>query len=647
MQRLAVRSTQVLIDLTVLAAAFALAFVARFDGDIPAPAFRQMVLLLPYVIAFQYGMLVLFGVTSFAWRYLSLREVGRIGLALGAAALVLLAGRLLAPSLGPAWVHAKHAAIPIGVNLINFTLGFLGIAGVRGARRMLAERSSRSGLSANHRAAQRRTLLIGAGEAGALVAREIANRPDLGICPIGFLDDDRTKHGLEIHGVKVIGSIDDLPGVAQKLNAQQGLISMASAPGETIRRIMRLCEAVDLPVKIIPGIFEILDGRVNLSRIRSVSIGDLLGRPPVQLDVPELEAFIRGKRVLVTGAGGSIGSELCRQIAGFGPASLTLVERAEFHLFTIHQELIKRFPALPVRPRICDVCDSRRLDAVFAEDCPEVVFHAAAHKHVPMMEWNPGEALKNNVFGTRKVADAADKYGTSTFVLISTDKAVNPTSIMGATKRVAEMYVQALSRRSKTKYLAVRFGNVLGSAGSVIPIFQQQIAAGGPVTVTHPDMKRYFMTIPEACQLVIQAGAMGRGGEIFVLDMGTPMRIVDLARDLIRLSGFEPDVDIRIEYTGVRPGEKLFEELGFDAEKMDKTRHDKIFVGRLSPCDYQKVEQDLVMLSRFTACQSSEEVRAALQQVVPEMQPDATTNPPPVRHVSVQPAPTPAPVLAS
>ncbi len=646
MQRLALRSTQVLIDLAVLAAAFALAFLARFDGALPHPAFKQFMLLLPYVVAFQYGMLVLFGVTNFAWRYVSLREVWRIGLALGAAGAVLLTGRLLSPVVAPAFGYAKHAAIPIGVDIIDFTLAFLGVAGVRGFRRILAERTTRSGL-ASHRSAARRTLLIGAGQAGAMVAREIASRPDLGITPVGFLDDDNTKLGLEIHGIKVIGRIDELPGLATKLGAQQGLISMASVPGETVRRILKLCEGVGLPVKIIPGIFEILDGRVNLSRIRPVSIEDLLGRPPVQLDVPALEAFIKGKRVLVTGAGGSIGSELCRQIAAFEPASLSLVERAEFHLFTIHSELVKRFPDLDLRPRICDVCDSKRLDGVFAEDRPEVVFHAAAHKHVPMMEWNPGEAIKNNVFGTRKVADAAHKHGAGAFVLISTDKAVNPTSIMGTTKRVAEMYVQSLSRQSKTKFLAVRFGNVLGSAGSVIPIFQKQIEAGGPVTVTHPEMKRYFMTIPEACQLVMQAGAMGDGGEIFVLDMGTPMKIADLARDLIRLSGFEPEVDIRIEYSGIRPGEKLFEELGFDAEKMDKTGHDKIFVGRLAPCEMTKVEANLSFLAGFTACQSAAEVREALQKVVPEMHPDATCPPPAVVQEPSRPALPSEPVLAS
>ncbi len=325
----------------------------------------------------------------------------------------------------------------------------------------------------------------------------------------------------------------------------------------------------------------------------------------------------------MTGAGGSIGSELCRQIARFGPATIILAERAEFHLFTIHQELTNTFPDVPLKPCLCDVCDSRRVDAVFRHECPEIVFHAAAHKHVPMVEWNPGEAIKNNVFGTKKVADCADKYGVEAFVFISTDKAVNPTSIMGATKRVAETYIQALSTRSATKYVAVRFGNVLGSAGSVIPTFKAQIAAGGPVTVTHPEMKRYFMTIPEACQLVMQSAVMGASGEILVLDMGESVRIVDLARDLIRLSGFEPGLDIRIVFSGIREGEKLFEELGFDQEKMAKTRHPKIYVGKLEPYPWEEILAHLHRLSLVTGTLNADEVRIALKSVVPEMQDDA------------------------
>ena len=634
MQRYAFRTAQILIDLAILSAAYGIAFLVRFDGQLPLQMMKRLAFTLPYIVLFQFFLLSFFGITKFVWRYVSLREVSRIFLAMAGAGAVLLGIRVTAGIAQSTWGYAQYAFVPAGVILIDFALAAMGIAGVRGVRRIVAERSSSHEHSVQN-GKTKRTLLLGAGQAGAMVAREIAQRQDLGIKPIGFLDDDSTKSGQVIHGVSVLGPTKNLRQLAKKHQADQALITIANAPGEAIRRIVHLCEEADLPVRIIPGIFEILDGKVNLSRIRDVSIEDLLGREPVQLDMPLVESFIAGKRVLVTGAGGSIGSELCRQIARFHPRSLTLVERSEFHLFTIHQELIKRFPELTVHPRICDVCDTKRLDGVFTADQPQVVFHAAAHKHVPMVEWNPGEALKNNVFGTKKVADAAHKHGTEAFVFISTDKAVNPTSIMGATKRVAEMYVQALSATSKTKYVAVRFGNVLGSAGSVIPIFQQQIAAGGPITVTHPDMKRYFMTIPEASQLVMQSAAMGNGGEIFVLDMGTPMKIADLARDLIRLSGFEPDTDIKIEYSGVRPGEKLFEELGFDGEKMNKTRHPKIFIGKLSPHDLTELQPTLANLTSLTSCMDASQIRAALQDAVPEMQPDATSVPPPVEPIPV------------
>jgi FlaA1/EpsC-like NDP-sugar epimerase len=631
MQRFALRSLQIAIDLAVLGIALAAAFFIRFDGEPPIQMTKRLFFLLPYVIAFQYLVLTASGVSRFVWRYVSLREVIRIVAAVGAGSLVLLAVRLVAGQYQGSWGYAQYAFMPIGVIVVDFALASLGIAGVRGLRRVIAERRANHALpAAQHK--ETRTLLLGAGQAGALVAREIAQRGDLGIKAVGFLDDDATKTGLVIHGVRVLGATDQLARFAKEHRADQALITIASARGDAIRRIVHLCEEAEIPVRIIPGIFEILDGKVNLSRIREVSIEDLLGREPIALEQPLVEGFLRGKRVLVTGAGGSIGSELCRQIARFAPASISLVERAEFHLFTIHQDLTKHHPGLKVLPRICDVCDSKRLDAVFELDQPHVVFHAAAHKHVPMMEWNPGEALKNNIFGTRKVAQAADRFGSEAFVLISTDKAVNPTSIMGATKRVAEMVVQALSVGSKTKYVAVRFGNVLGSAGSVIPIFKEQIEAGGPVTVTHPEMKRYFMTIPEACQLVMQASAMGEGGEIFVLDMGTPVKILDLAQDLIRLSGFEPD-EIPIEFSGVRPGEKLFEELGFDAEKMDKTRHPKIFVGRLSPHEPSELQPSLYRLASLTSCTDAAEIRAALLDAVPEMQADATSVPPPVQPV--------------
>jgi FlaA1/EpsC-like NDP-sugar epimerase len=440
----------------------------------------------------------------------------------------------------------------------------------------------------------------------------------MGIEVVGFVDDDAMKVGTVIQGHKVLGDSASIARIAKERSAEQAIITIASAAGSTIRKIVEVCEKAGLPVKIIPGIYEILQGKVGISRIREVTIEDLLGREAVELDLEAIGRFLRGKRVLVTGAGGSIGSELCRQVARFDPEQIILLEQAENPLFEIDGEMRRERPNLDAVPVIADVCDSNRVDTVFSRFRPQVVFHAAAHKHVPMMEWNPGEALKNNIFGTRKVADAADRFGAEAVVMISTDKAVNPTSVMGASKRVAEVYVQALARRSKTKFVAVRFGNVLGSAGSVIPTFKEQIRRGGPITVTHPEMKRYFMTIPEACQLVMEAATMGQGGEIFVLDMGEPVRIADLARDLIRLSGLTEE-EIPIVFTGVRPGEKLFEELSTNGENMSRTRHPKIFIGRIAEYPYAKVTENLAVIAGVTNAATRAEAVAALRTCVPEM----------------------------
>jgi FlaA1/EpsC-like NDP-sugar epimerase len=452
-----------------------------------------------------------------------------------------------------------------------------------------------------------------------LVAREVDKRPDLGISVVGFVDDDRRMVGTIVHGIRVWGQLDQLPALAARLGAEQVLVTIANVEPHVLRRVVKRCEAAHLPTKILPALYQVIDEQSGIGRLRDVSIEDLLGRESVRLDMGLIGTFLREKRVLVTGAGGSIGSELCRQVARFHPKSLILVERSEFALFTIHQELLKSHADLNIVPRICDVCDNDRLETVFSSDEPQIVFHAAAHKHVPMMEWNAGEAIKNNVFGTKAVADACDRHTCEAFVLISTDKAVNPTSVMGASKRVAEIYVQARSVHSNTKYVVVRFGNVLGSTGSVVPTFKAQIAAGGPVTVTHPEMTRYFMTIPEASQLVMQAAAMGHGGEIFVLDMGEPVKIVDLAHDLIRLSGLVPNVDVKVAFTGLRPGEKLYEELSFDAEKMDRTTHPKINIGKLLPFTLAEAEEKLAALANCVATDSTEQVRECLHRVLPEM----------------------------
>jgi FlaA1/EpsC-like NDP-sugar epimerase len=438
---------------------------------------------------------------------------------------------------------------------------------------------------------------------------------------VGFLDDNREKLHADIHGVRVLGAIDRLPEVVVGRDVDEVILAVPSATGPQMRRIVDLCKAANVRFKTMPGVDQLIDGRVSLNQVRNVAIDDLLGRDPVKLDMNAIGDAIEGHVVMVTGAGGSIGSELCRQVARFSPAALLLVERTENSLFEIHRELIgKGLSPSALIPCVADVVDASRMEALFALHKPTVVIHAAAHKHVPMMEWNPGEAVKNNVGGTRTLAELAHRHQVERFVMVSTDKAVNPTSVMGATKRVAEICVQSLSQQSRTRFVTVRFGNVLGSAGSVIPIFKEQIAAGGPVTVTHPEMKRYFMTIPEASQLVLQAGTMGEGGEIFILDMGEPVKIADLARDLITLSGFTPGEDIEIAFTGMRPGEKLFEELSVDAEAAVKTAHPKIFVGKFRPYEWDRVLKGTDRLLAV-AGQPAAEVRAALRVLVPEYRP--------------------------
>ncbi len=614
--RLAARASQGFIDAAALSIAFWLAFALRFEGDLPLQMLKRAVFTWPYVVGFQYVLLMMFGVTRFAWRYVGLREATRLLLAVLAANLALFCLRLIAMTVTPRFGYAQYAHIPGGVIISNAFLAFLGVSGVRVLRRMIGERVATSRRGKNRE--EIATMLIGAGEAGVLVAKEIATRPDLGLRAVGFVDDDPLKVGSVVHGVRVMGTTSELGVLSRSYGVSHALICIANASGREIRRITMLCHEAGLDTKIIPGLYEIMGGRVNLSRIRKVAIDDLLGREAVTLDEEAISAVVRGRNVLITGAGGSIGSELCRQVCRYGPTALIMVEQAENNLFHIHRELNESHAQVPRIPYVADICDIKRMEKIFDRQRPAVVFHAAAHKHVPMMEWNPGEAVKNNVLGTQVVADLAHARGVREFVMVSTDKAVNPTSVMGATKRVAEIYVQALSQRSPTRFVAVRFGNVLGSAGSVVPIFQEQIAAGGPVTVTHPDMRRYFMTTREACQLILQAAAMGKGGEIFVLDMGEPVRITDLARDLIRLSGLKPDDDIEITFTGLRPGEKLFEEISVAGEQADKTRHPKIYIGRIAPHDYDAVRDAIERLRPLADSAHADRIRAQLAVLVPE-----------------------------
>jgi FlaA1/EpsC-like NDP-sugar epimerase len=469
----------------------------------------------------------------------------------------------------------------------------------------------------------KRFLIVGAGNAGEALLREIHRMPVIDYDVVGFIDDDPIKRGINIHGIPVLGSVDELPTICKERNIEEIAIAMPSASRRQLRHVIQVCEGTKIRFRTVPSITDIASGKLRVSQIRDVDINDLLGREVVQLDLDLIETFARGKTILVTGAGGSIGSEMCRQICHFGPQALLLVEQAENPLFYAERDLRRQFPDIPLQPIICDITDRSRVAEIFRRHEPQIVIHAAAHKHVPLMELNPGEAIKNNVLGTRVVADAADKGGATHFVMISTDKAVNPTSIMGSSKRIAEMYVQDLSRTSKTQFVTVRFGNVLASEGSVVPIFKKQIAEGGPVTVTDPEMKRYFMTIPEASQLVLQAATMGKGGEIFVLDMGEPVKIVDLANMLITLSGFRPDEDIEIVFTGPRPGEKLFEELRIEGEGMQRTRHPKIGIWKNIPMDRDKLRTGIDALLAIVSQGDASAVADKIKQLVPEYTPNA------------------------
>jgi len=610
------RSTQVVIDLVVLGLSFLGAFVIRFDWDIPPMMMSPLFTSLPYVVAFQYAVISAFGIPRFSWRYIGLREITWILQAILISAGALLATRLLAPRWLSSTTYYRSAMIPFGVIAIDTVLAFMGVAGVRALRRQIGERAESKG-HVRHGKPAVAILLIGAGQAGLMVAKELSKRGGMGFRVVGFVDDDKSKLGTTVHGIKVIGIIDEIPKLRDEYQIKEAIITIANAPPKRIRRIALLCESIGLPAKIVPGVYEIVGGDVNLSRMRKVAIEDLLGRDPVTLDDSAISAQVQGKSVLVSGAGGSIGSELCRQLMRFSPGQIVLVDQSENDLFHIHRELAAA--GSKVVPVIASIGDRKRMAAVFQTHKPSIVYHAAAYKHVPMMEWNPSEALRNNVLGTQTLAELSDQNGVATFVMVSTDKAVNPTSVMGASKRAAEIFVQTLSQQSKTHFVAVRFGNVLGSAGSVVPIFKEQIERGGPVTVTHPDMERFFMTIPEACQLIMQAGAMGNGGEIFILDMGEPVKIVDLARDLIGLSGLVAGEDIEILFTGVRPGEKLFEELSVAAEAADATRHPKIFVGKLRPYDDARVRQWFDELRANIENDRPIDARATLRGLIPEM----------------------------
>lgn len=469
----------------------------------------------------------------------------------------------------------------------------------------------------------KRTIIIGAGDCGEKIYREIRDNSNLKYNVIGFLDDNEAKIGKKIHGLPVLDTCNRIKDYVDNIGVQQIIIALPSASSPQMRNIVELCKDTDANYKIVPGMGELITGNVTINSIRDVEYRDILGRDPIELDNKIIGNYLENKIVLVTGAAGSIGSGLCRQIGKYNPKEIILFERAESPLYEIDLELKKTFPNLRIVPVLGDIQDKEELDRLFSLRKPEIIFHAAAYKHVPMLENYPWKAITNNIFGTKNLVEKAKDYECEKFVFVSTDKAVNPTNVMGASKRVCEMIVQNTNRKNncRTNFMTVRFGNVIGSVGSVIPLFKKQIKEGGPVTVTHPDIIRYFMLIPEACQLILQAGAMGNGGEIFVLDMGKPIKIDEMARDLIRFSGFEPDVDIKIEYVGLRPGEKLYEELLTDGEDVVPTEHKKIMIFNSRVCNLKELNGELYHLKELAMAQKGEDIRTNLNEIVPEYMP--------------------------
>lgn len=609
------RRTAVLIAVhtVIYAAAYALATGLRFDFAVPPDSATLFWTTLPWVVGAR--MVCALSLQSFQGRlrYVTFHDLVVLFRAkIAGTFLIVLIDYFLMP----------QQMIPRSIVILDFLLNILLVGAVRSIGRLSSEQIvPLMQLRSTPDPDLRRALIVGANPRGVYMAGQIRANRDLKTQIVGFLDVDPALQGRRLSGFFVYGSPNEVSLHAQTAGADEIFVLADVLPGKTLRALIDRCRETKLNVKILPGVEDFLTGRgaagISGLRLRDVNINDLLRRDPVQLDNETLSNFIKDKTVVVTGAGGSIGSEICRQLLTFEPARLLLVERAENNLFQIDRELQAKAPSTEIIPCIADVTDADRMRKIFATHRPEVLFHAAAHKHVPMMEYNPGEAIKNNTFGTRLLADMAHEFELQSFVLISTDKAVNPTSVMGLSKQLAENYIHALSQVSHTRFIAVRFGNVLGSVGSVVPIFQEQIRNGGPVTVTHPEMRRYFMTIPEASQLVLQAGAMGKGGEIFVLDMGEPVRIVDLARDVVRLSGLAPD-EVEIVFTGMRPGEKLFEELYFDDEQTLPTPHPKLRVAYHRSCALDEVEHLFEDLREVADAIEAAAAHRRLRQLFPD-----------------------------
>jgi len=600
-------------DLLMVPIAWFGAYWLRFNLDPTLEGFfPQALMLLPIIWVGQGTMFWYFGLNLGIWRFASIPDLMRILKAVTAGIVV---------SATASFIFTRLEGIPRSVFILYGILQVLSLGGPRFIYRLFKDQNLYQWIEArklpgNEQA--KNTLIVGAGKAGETLTRDLLRNPSGTYLPVAFADDDRGKIGKEIHGIPIAGCCNQIPQVAARLGIDQIIIALPSATSRQIRHIVEICETTGLPFRTLPQLQDLVSGKASLKDLRDVRIEDLLGRETVELDWQAIAEATREKTVLVTGGGGSIGAELCRQLARLKPDRLIILDRSEFNLYSIDIELRQNIPDLSLISLLADVNDMTQMEKILRIQAPSVIYHAAAYKHVPILEEQARAAVLNNVFGTSVVAGLADKFGCESFVMVSTDKAVNPANVMGASKRVAEMYCQSMNNRSKTRFITVRFGNVLGSSGSVIPLFQQQIAQGGPVTVTHPDIQRYFMTIPEACQLILQANVIGRGGEIFVLDMGEPVKISYLAEQLIRLSGKTPGEDIEIVYTGLRPGEKLYEELFHDAEKLAETGHPKILLAHCRIMEKNVLEGSFDAMRQ--ACDEGNDValRAMLAELAPE-----------------------------
>ena len=593
----------IIIDLLLINFALIFSFILRFD-ELWMQYFR-----IDYLIAITViSSIILFFSSLYnkMWQYASMSELSSIFKATLAINVVFVI-----------YLYFFRVAFPRSIIAINAMSNIFLLGGFRFSLRLLKDFLNRN----QNKKSKSRVLLIGAGDAAEIIIREMHKHPELGKKIVGLVDDDPDKQSLEIHGYEVLGKSQKIPQLIGKYDVDEVIIAIPSAEGKTIKRLYELSNKKDVKVKIVPGVYEILKGDVSLNQIREVKVEDLLRRDQVDLITDEISAYLEDKTVLVTGGGGSIGSELCRQVAKFNPKEIIIFDINENSTYFLERDLEDKYPHLKITSIIGSIRDKNKLEKLFRESKIDVVFHAAAHKHVPLMETSPEEAVKNNILGTRNVAEVAAEFEINRFVFVSTDKAVNPTNVMGASKRAAEMIVQSINKKTKTKFMAVRFGNVLGSQGSVIPLFKKQIASGGPLTVTHKDITRYFMTIPEASQLVIQAGAIGKGGEVFVLDMGEPVKIMELAKDLINLSGLTPYEDIDIDVIGLRPGEKLYEELLCNTEDSIATEHKRIFINNLGAVDREFLDKHLVKLEKLAETADAVEIISALVDLVESYQP--------------------------